>query len=93
MARAICVHDDDKVAARYGRHDPNSPYRFYYQQMRAKMKRGNRLYVFTTHKEQPPAELPLHYVIQPRLTFGNLNQDVAAIIARARRDAERDARP
>ena len=46
VARAICVHDDDKVAARYGRHDANSPYRFYYEQMRAKMKRGKRLYVF-----------------------------------------------
>ena len=46
VARAICVLDDDKMAARYGRDDPNSPYRFYYEQMRAKMKRGKRLYVF-----------------------------------------------
>src|SRR5262245_20869259 len=42
IARAIFVHDDDKVAARYGRHDANSPYAFYYEQMPAKMKRGKR---------------------------------------------------
>src|SRR5262249_53553030 len=40
VARAVCVLDDDKAAARYGRDAPNSPCRFYYEQMRAKMKRG-----------------------------------------------------
>src|SRR4051812_44519648 len=53
VARAIFVHDDDKIAARYGRDDANSPYAFYYDQMLAKMKRGKRLYVFKSHKEQP----------------------------------------
>src|SRR5213078_4334767 len=28
VARAICVLDDDKLAARYGRDDPESPYLF-----------------------------------------------------------------
>ena len=59
VARAIFVNDDDKVAARYGRDDANSPYRFYYEQMRAKMKRGKRLYVFKTHKDQPDEEITL----------------------------------
>src|ERR1700680_2866353 len=35
VARAIFVGDDDKIAARYGCDDANSPYRFYYEQMRA----------------------------------------------------------
>ncbi len=46
VARTIFVADDDKTAQRYGREDANSPYRFYFEQMGAKMKRGNRLYVF-----------------------------------------------
>src|SRR6266536_6006935 len=33
VARAICVLDDDKAAARYGRDDPQSPYLFYYEQI------------------------------------------------------------
>src|ERR1700716_3902278 len=53
VARAIFVHDDDKMAASYGRHDENSPYRFYYEQMRRKMIRGKRLYVFKAAKDQP----------------------------------------
>ena len=46
VARTIFVADDDKVAARYGGEDANSPYRHYFGNMRAKMIRGNRLYVF-----------------------------------------------
>src|ERR1700738_2721813 len=38
VARAIFVHDDDKIAARYGRYDENSPHRVYFHQMRAQMK-------------------------------------------------------
>src|SRR3974390_2950538 len=34
VARTIFVADDDKTAERYGRSDPNSPYGFYYGQMR-----------------------------------------------------------
>ncbi|HEY6702483.1 MAG TPA: LLM class flavin-dependent oxidoreductase, partial [Xanthobacteraceae bacterium] len=63
VARAICVLDDDKAAARYGRDDPKSPYLFYYEQMRAKMKRGKRLYVFKSYKEQPDEEITLDYVM------------------------------
>ena len=64
VARTIFVADDDKVAARYGSDDANSPYRHYFEQMRAKMKRGNRLYVFKSHKEQPDEEITLDYVMQ-----------------------------
>ena len=59
VARTIFVADDEATARRYGRDDDNSPYRFYFQQMHAKMKRGNRLYVFKSHKEQPDDEVTL----------------------------------
>ena len=51
VARTIFVADDEKTAERYGRTDANSPYRFYYSQMHAKLKRGKRLYVFKSHKD------------------------------------------
>ncbi len=38
IARTIFVADDDKTALRYGREDANSPYRFYFSQMRGKLQ-------------------------------------------------------
>ena len=80
VARTIFVADDDKVAKRYGFEDAKSPYRFYFEQMRAKMKRGNRLYVFKSHKEQPDEEITLDYVMQHCTTFGSVNKVVDAIL-------------
>jgi alkanesulfonate monooxygenase SsuD/methylene tetrahydromethanopterin reductase-like flavin-dependent oxidoreductase (luciferase family) len=81
VARAIFVADDDKVAARYGRHDHNSPYRFYFEQMRAKMKRGKRLYVFKAYKEQPEEELTHDWVMDHCMIHGSVNKVVDAILA------------
>jgi alkanesulfonate monooxygenase SsuD/methylene tetrahydromethanopterin reductase-like flavin-dependent oxidoreductase (luciferase family) len=81
VARAIFVTDDDKVAARYGREDANSPYRFYYEQMRAKMKRGQRLYVFKAHKEQPDEEITHDWVMDHCMIHGSVNKVVDQILA------------
>src|SRR5262245_41356169 len=53
IARTIFVADDDKLARRYGRDDPSSPYRFYYQMMGYKMTKAKRQIAFKTHAEQP----------------------------------------
>jgi alkanesulfonate monooxygenase SsuD/methylene tetrahydromethanopterin reductase-like flavin-dependent oxidoreductase (luciferase family) len=81
VARAICVNEDEKVAARYGRDDANSPYRFYYEQMRAKMKRGKRLYVFKSHKEQPDEEITHDYVMEHCVIHGGVSKVVDQILA------------
>jgi alkanesulfonate monooxygenase SsuD/methylene tetrahydromethanopterin reductase-like flavin-dependent oxidoreductase (luciferase family) len=81
VARAIFVADDDEVAARYGRHDQNSPYRFYFEQMRAKMKRGKRLYVFKAYKEQPDEEITHDWVMDHCMIHGSVNKVVDAILA------------
>jgi alkanesulfonate monooxygenase SsuD/methylene tetrahydromethanopterin reductase-like flavin-dependent oxidoreductase (luciferase family) len=81
VARTIFVADDDKTALRYGREDSNSPYRFYFEQMLAKMKRGNRLYVFKSHKEQADAEITLDYVMDHCVLHGSVNKVVDAILA------------
>jgi alkanesulfonate monooxygenase SsuD/methylene tetrahydromethanopterin reductase-like flavin-dependent oxidoreductase (luciferase family) len=81
VARAICVHDDDKVAARYGREDVNSPYGFYYSQMLAKMRRGKRLYVFKSHKDQPDEEITQDFVMDHCVIHGSVNRVVDQILA------------
>jgi len=80
VARTIFVADDDKVAARYGREDANSPYRFYFEQMRAKMKKGNRLYVFKSYKEQPEEEITHDYVMDHCVFHGTVNKVVDQIL-------------
>ena len=80
VARTIFVADDDKVARAYGREDANSPYKFYFGQMRAKMKRGNRLYVFKSHKEQPDEAITEDWVMDSCVTFGSVNKVVDEIL-------------
>lgn len=81
VARTIFVADDDKIAARYGRDDANSPYRFYFSQMHAKMKRGGRLAVFKSHKEQPDEEVTLDFVMDHCVMSGSVNSVVDQILA------------
>ncbi len=81
VARTIFVADDDKTAERYGRADSKSPYRFYFEQMRAKMKRGNRLYVFKSHKEQPDEEITDDFVMDNCVFHGSVNRVVDQILA------------
>jgi len=81
VARSIFVADDDKTALRYGREDANSPYRFYFEQMEAKMRRGNRLYVFKSHKEQPDDEITHDFVMDHCVIHGSVNKVVDAILA------------
>ena len=81
VARTIFVRDDDKTAARYGRDDANSPYRFYWNQMWSKMKRGKRLYVFKSHKDQPDEEITLDYVLDHCMIHGSVNKIVDHILA------------
>src|SRR5262245_17970922 len=81
IARTICVADDDKLAARYGHGDRNSPYRFYWSQMLAKMRRCKRTYLFKSYKEQPDDEITLDYVLDHCVIAGNVNKVVDSLLA------------
>ena len=81
VARTICVADDDKTAERYARTGNNSPYEFYWSQMHYKMKRGKRLYVFKSHKEQPDDEITLDYVLDNCVIHGSVNKVVDKLLA------------
>jgi alkanesulfonate monooxygenase SsuD/methylene tetrahydromethanopterin reductase-like flavin-dependent oxidoreductase (luciferase family) len=80
VARTIFVADDDKTAQRYGCDDAKSPYRHYFSNMRAKMKRGNRLYVFKSHKEQLDDEITEDYVMDKCVFHGGVNKVVDQIL-------------
>jgi alkanesulfonate monooxygenase SsuD/methylene tetrahydromethanopterin reductase-like flavin-dependent oxidoreductase (luciferase family) len=81
VARTIFVADDEATALRYGREDANSPYRFYFEQMGAKMRRGKRLYVFKSHKDQPDEEITHDFVMDHCVIHGTVNKVVDQILA------------
>ena len=80
IARTIFVADDDKVAERYGKTDPNSPYRFYWRQLRIKLTIAKRHIVFKTHAEQDDAELTDDYVVERLVIAGTVNKVVDEIL-------------
>ncbi|MGA7973169.1 MAG: LLM class flavin-dependent oxidoreductase, partial [Pseudolabrys sp.] len=81
VARTIFVADDDKTAERYGRTDAKSPYLHYFSQMLGKMKRGGRLYVFKSHREQPDDEITVDFVMDNCVFAGTVNKVVEQILA------------
>jgi len=81
IARTIFVADDDATAARYAREHQASPYRFYFEQMHAKLTRSKRLFVFKTHKEQPDEEITHDFVMDQLVIHGSVNKVVDRILA------------
>ena len=81
VAKTIFVADDDKTAKAYAIDNPNSPYRFYYDQLKAKLvKRGGQV-VFKEHKDQPDAELTTDYVLDKLCLHGSVASVVDQILA------------
>ncbi|MGZ8231767.1 MAG: LLM class flavin-dependent oxidoreductase [Burkholderiales bacterium] len=76
VARTIFVADDDKVALRYGRSDPNSPYRYYWRLLLKKMMLSKRHGIFKTHQEQDDSELTDEYMLDRLVICGSVNKVV-----------------
>jgi alkanesulfonate monooxygenase SsuD/methylene tetrahydromethanopterin reductase-like flavin-dependent oxidoreductase (luciferase family) len=81
VARTIFVADDEATAARYGRHDPASPYGFYYNQILKKLHRSKRLFVMKTHREQPDEEITHDSIMDQLVIHGTVNSVVDQILA------------
>ena len=81
VARTIFVADDDKTAESYGRHDPRSPYGFYYGQMLKKLSRSKRLFVMKEEKDQPDEEITHDYVMDRLVIHGTVNRVVDQLLA------------
>ena len=80
VAKSIFVADDMATARRYAT-DPDSPYRFYYQQMLAKMRRGGRLELFKTHREQPDDAVTLDAICDRLIIWGTPDKVADELLA------------
>jgi alkanesulfonate monooxygenase SsuD/methylene tetrahydromethanopterin reductase-like flavin-dependent oxidoreductase (luciferase family) len=69
VARSVFVADDEKTAREYAM-GPNSPYRFYYEQLFAKMKWGGRIELFKSRRDQPDDEVNPEDVCNALITYG-----------------------
>ena len=80
VARTLFVADDDKVAASYGRHAANSPYRFYYKQLQTKLTKAGRHAVFKERMDQPDSEITYEFVLDRLCMYGTVNKVVDQIL-------------
>ena len=81
IARTVFVADDEKTALRYGRTDPNSPYRYYWHMLLTKMMIAKRHVIFKTHEQQDDRELTDDYLVDRLVLCGTIDQVVEQILA------------
>jgi alkanesulfonate monooxygenase SsuD/methylene tetrahydromethanopterin reductase-like flavin-dependent oxidoreductase (luciferase family) len=81
IARTIFVADDDKVAARYGRDDPASPYRFYWEKLRGNMIRAGRHVIFKRHEAEADSAVTLERLLDELVICGSVPSVVEQILA------------
>lgn len=69
VAKSIFVAEDEATARDYAL-GPQSPYRFYYNQLLAKMRKGGRLALFKSRLDQPDEEVTLEGVLDRLVIWG-----------------------
>ena len=80
VARTIFVADDEQTAQRYGRTDPNSPYRYYWNMLLRKMMISKRHIIFKTSETQDDSELTDDYMVGRLVLCGTVNNVVDQIL-------------
>ncbi len=81
VARTIFVADDDATARAYAIESANSPYRFYYEQLYAKVKKRGGQAVFKERLDQPDAEITIDYILDRLVMHGSVDSMVQQILA------------
>jgi alkanesulfonate monooxygenase SsuD/methylene tetrahydromethanopterin reductase-like flavin-dependent oxidoreductase (luciferase family) len=81
VARTVFVAEDDKVAERYGRRDENSPYRYYYKQLRTKMMLSKRHVIFKRHEQESDDAVTVDRLADELVICGSVNKVVDGILA------------
>jgi alkanesulfonate monooxygenase SsuD/methylene tetrahydromethanopterin reductase-like flavin-dependent oxidoreductase (luciferase family) len=81
VARTVFVADDDRVAERYGRADPASPYRFYWEKLRGNMVRSKRHVVFKRHEQEDDRAVTLERLLEELVICGSVNKVVDELLA------------
>lgn len=80
IARTIFVADDEATARRYGRDEANSPYRFYWTQMRTKMFMSKRQAVFKMDPKEDDSAVTVDRVLDELAIYGTVNKVVDQIL-------------
>src|SRR6476660_8398308 len=70
VARTIFVADDDRTAERYAKTDPNSPYRYYWDKLRANMMRAKRHVIFKRHEQEEDSAVTLERLLDELVICG-----------------------
>ena len=81
VARSIFVADDDATAHAYAIASANSPYRFYYEQLYAKVKKRGGQAVFKERMDQPDSEITIDYIMDRLVMHGSVDSMVRQILA------------
>jgi len=69
------------VARAYAGNDPKSPYRFYMNQLTAKLRKGKRLGGFKGRPDMADEEVTLDYIFDNLVIRGGVNRVVDGILA------------
>jgi alkanesulfonate monooxygenase SsuD/methylene tetrahydromethanopterin reductase-like flavin-dependent oxidoreductase (luciferase family) len=86
VARTLFVADDARTARRYGRDDPRSPYRFYWEKLRANMMRAKRHVIFKRHEGEDDGAVTLERLLDDLVIWGTPDK-VADEVLRLREGA------
>src|SRR3954466_9552345 len=69
VAKSVFVAKDAATAKAYAT-DPDGPYVYYYRSLFTKLKRGGRLELFKTHRDQPDDEVTLEQICDKLIIHG-----------------------
>jgi alkanesulfonate monooxygenase SsuD/methylene tetrahydromethanopterin reductase-like flavin-dependent oxidoreductase (luciferase family) len=80
VAKSIFVADDDSTARDYAT-APDGPYRYYYSQLFTKLKKGGRINLFKTHRDQPDEDVTLDGVCDALIIHGSPDKVADELLA------------
>ena len=81
VARTIFVADDSATARRYGREDPSSPYRFYWDKLLGNMVRSRRHVVYKRHAGEDDSAVTLERLLDELVLCGTVDEVVDQVLA------------
>jgi alkanesulfonate monooxygenase SsuD/methylene tetrahydromethanopterin reductase-like flavin-dependent oxidoreductase (luciferase family) len=80
VAKTVFVADDDRTANRYGT-GPDSPYRFYYQQLGFKLVRAGRANLFKADPDLPDSTVTTDSIVDQLVVAGTVDRVVEELVA------------
>ena len=80
VAKTVFVADDERTAREYG-FGPESPYRFYYEQLGFKLIRAGRANLFKPDPEMPDEAVTTDFIVDRLVVAGTVGQVVEQLLA------------